>query len=232
MDEAVTRAMALIAEPKAHSVFTPNPEIVWESRKSEELYKALSNADITLPDGVGIIMGAKILGTPLKSKVAGVEFGMGLMRELEKAGIGVFFLGGKPGVAEKAAERLKSEMPLLDVRGTNDGYFNDNVEPVLDKIKASGAEVVFVCLGAPKEQFWIANYGGKTGARLLIGLGGSIDIYAGNLQRAPDIWIKLGLEWLYRLIQEPRRIKRMSVLPVYLLAVMIEALFGKRKKAT
>ena len=127
----------------------------------------------------------------------------------------LFLLGAKPGVAEAAAEKLRAAYPGLQICGTHDGYFQDDA-PVVEAIRAARAEVVFVCLGAPKQEFWMARNGPETGAKLMLGLGGVLDVFAGAVERAPERWQRMGLEWLYRLIREPSRIGRMARLPLFL----------------
>ena len=131
----------------------------------------------------------------------------------------------KPGVAEQAAERLAAQYPGLKIAGTHDGYFKDDA-PVAEAIWQSGADCVFVCLGAPKQELWMAQWGPETGAHLLCGLGGSLDVFAGVVERAPKFWSDHGLEWFYRLCKEPKRIGRMMKLPLFLVHVRKE----KRKK--
>ena len=175
----------------------------------------LNGAGLVLPDGIGVVYAAKLLGRPLKGRVPGIDFATGLLDRLAKNGGKLFLLGAKPGVAEQAAERLKAAHPGLTVCGTNDGYFKDSA-PVVEKIRAAEADVVFVCLGAPKQEKWMAQYGPETGAHLMAGLGGALDVYAGNVKRAPVLWQKLGMEWAYRLIRQPSRIGRMAKLPLFL----------------
>ena len=139
----------------------------------------------------------------------------------------LFLLGAKPGVAEQAGENLKKRYPDLLLCGTHDGYFQTD-DPVVDQIRAARADVVFVCLGAPKQERWMAQYGPETGAHLMVGLGGVLDVYAGHVKRAPEIWQKLGLEWCYRLLHQPSRLGRMAKLPLFLLEAAREK--GKRGK--
>ena len=177
---------------------------------------------LVLPDGIGVVYAAKLLGRPLQGRVPGIDFAAGLLAKLEESGGRLFLLGAKPGVAEQAAENLKKIHPKLILCGTNDGYFQDSA-PVVEKIKASNADVVFVCLGAPKQERWMAQYGPATGAHLMVGLGGVLDVYAGNVKRAPAAWQKLGLEWLYRLVHQPSRLGRMAKLPLFLVDAMKES---------
>ena len=139
----------------------------------------------------------------------------------------LFLLGAKPGVAEQAGENLKKRYPDLLLCGTHDGYFQTD-GPVVDQIRAARADVVFVCLGAPKQERWMAQYGPETGAHLMVGLGGVLDVYAGHVKRAPEIWQKLGMEWCYRLLHQPSRLGRMAKLPLFLLEAAREK--GKRGK--
>ena len=221
MDEAVGRAMDFLAEEGTHYVATPNPEIVEVCRENPAARAAVNGADLVLPDGIGVIKGAAMLGTPLRERVPGIEFAARLMARMAEEGRSLFLLGAKPGVAEEAARRLTVQYPGLRIAGTHDGYFQDDA-PVIEAIRRSGAEAVFVCLGAPKQELWMARNGAATGARLLCGLGGSLDIFAGNVERAPEFWREHGLEWLYRLCREPRRIGRMMKLPLFLVHVKQE----------
>ena len=177
-------------------------------------------------DGIGVVYSAKILGRPLKGRAPGVDFAQGLMTRMAHTGQALFLLGAKPGVAEAAAENLRKAYPGLNICGTHDGYFKED-GPVIDAIRAAKADVVFVCLGAPKQEFWMTENGPKTGAKLAVGLGGCLDVFAGNVQRAPEVWQKAGLEWLYRLIKEPSRIGRMAKLPLVLVDAFGARLGGK-----
>lgn len=224
--EAVKAGLALAKDAGCHYVVTPNPELVMIARKDESYRQKLAGASLTLPDGVGVIYAAKILGRPLKGRVAGVDFAQGLMSEMAREGLSLFLLGAKPGVADMAAENLKKAYPGLTIAGTHDGYFHEDA-PVADAIRESGARVVFVCLGAPKQENWMAQNGEKTGAHLLVGLGGALDVFAGTVRRAPEKWQKLGLEWLYRLIKQPSRIGRMAKLPLFLVQAVFARIGGK-----
>ena len=178
MDEAVDRGMELLHSPGTHCVVTPNPEIVEVCRENLAARQAVNGADLVLPDGIGVVKGAKMLGTPLKEKVPGIEFAAGLMERMAAEGRSLYLLGAKPGVAETAGEKLAAKYPGLKIAGTQDGYFQED-GPVVEAIRQSGADCVFVCLGAPKQELWMSRHGQATGARLLCGLGGSLDVFAG-----------------------------------------------------
>lgn len=224
IDEAVERALTLAKDGRGAYVVTPNPEIVMLAQKDPGYGETLAGAALTLPDGIGVIYAAKLLKRPLQGRVPGIDFASALLSRMVGEGLKLYLLGAKPGVADQAAENLKKTYPGLDICGTHDGYFQED-GPVVEKIKASGANVVFVCLGAPKQEEWMRRNGTDTGAGLLVGLGGALDVYAGTVQRAPEGWQKLGLEWLYRLIKQPSRIGRMAKLPGFL----VKAAFWKDK---
>ena len=226
MDEAVGRAMSLLEQEGPHLVVTPNPEIVRLAQSDRDFAGLIAGADLVLPDGVGILYAAKILGRPLKARVPGVDFASALMDAMAKTGKRLFLLGAKPGVAEEAARRLAGQHPGLIVCGTHDGYFQEDA-PVVQAIRAARADVVFVCLGASKQEKWAAAHGADTGARLFVGLGGSLDVFAGQVERAPEGWQKLGLEWLYRTIRQPSRLRRVAKLPLFLCSAVGARLKGK-----
>lgn len=218
MEQAVAEGVRLMNSEGAHYVATPNPEIVETCRADEEAMEAVRGASLVLADGIGVIYGAKLLGTPLKGRVTGIGFAQNLMARMAQDGKSLYLLGAKPGVAEAAAENLKKDYPGLKIAGTHDGYFQED-GPVVEAIRQSGADVTFVCLGAPKQEKWMQKYGEATGSHLLVGLGGCLDVFSGTVQRAPEAFQKLGLEWLYRLCKNPSRIGRMMKLPLFLVHV-------------
>lgn len=224
--EAVERALELIDAREGRYVVTPNPEIVMLAKENPALKEALAGADIVLPDGAGIVKGAAILGRPMKEKVPGIDFACGVMARLAERGGSVYLFGAKPGVAEAAAETLRTKFPGLVISGTSNGYFSDD-GPIIEKIKDAAPDFLLVCLGAPKQELWMAKMSGKLPVGLMVGLGGSLDVFAGTVKRAPEAWQKLDLEWLYRLLKEPRRIGRMMKLPLFVIEAAGERLRGK-----
>ena len=219
MQEAVSCAMSLIELGGAHYCVTPNSEILYDAIHSEPLAEIIRKADLVLPDGSGVVLASKLLGTPLKGKVAGVEFAEALARRLAESGGTLFLLGAKPGVAERAAEKLCELAPGLRIAGTMDGYFKRD-EDAVRRVREAAPDVLYVCLGSPRQEQFIAANLENLGAKFMVGLGGSLDIFAGEAKRAPKIFIDLGLEWLYRLINQPSRIVRMMRLPKFLLAIL------------
>ena len=225
MAEALDRAKELLDRPGADYCVTPNAEIVYEAMRDEAFRALLNDAALVLPDGAGTVLGAKLLGTPLKEKVAGIDFAANLLGILEESGKSLYLLGSKPGIGEKAAEKMLELHPKLKICGIADGYFKDEA-PVVEKINEAKPDALFVCLGAPKQEKFMHGHREELAAKLMIGLGGSRDGFAGTVKRAPKWMIRLQLEWLYRLVREPRRIGRMMRLPKFVLAVLAHRLRG------
>ena len=226
INQALERSLSMLNEPRRHYIVTPNSEIVMTCAKNDEARMAVNDADLVIADGVGVVLASKILGTPLKCKVAGIDLAAELMRSLAKTRKRLFLLGAKPGTAERAAKKLSAKYKGLVICGTNDGYFK-NDEDVINKIIKTNPDVLFVCLGAPKQEIWIFENIASLDIRLIIGLGGSLDVFAGQATRAPDFFIRLGLEWFYRLFKEPSRITRMIKLPVFILKAVWIRLFKR-----
>ena len=219
-DEAVDTLITRLDNGEQTALYTPNSEIVQACIESPELFDVINSAEMIVPDGIGVVKAGRILGTPFKGgKVAGIEVGEAVLSRANGTEHKVFLLGGKPGVAEAAQEKLLEKYPDIKFVGTNDGYFKkegDENDAVIAKINESSADVLFVCLGAPAQEKWIYfNRAPLTSVKLMMGLGGSLDGYAGTVKRAPKIFIKLGLEWFYRLLKEPKRIGRMMKLPKF-----------------
>lgn len=219
LSEVVVWALDAMKAKKAAYVCTPNPEIVWACRKNEELRRAINGADAVLADGVGVVWASKALNKPLPERVAGYDFLLALLEKMEGT---VFLLGGRPGVAEAAAETIEKNWSRVKVVGCAHGYFSGD-EEIRERVRALKPDLLLVCLGSPKQELWMekqAHAGLPVG--LMAGLGGSLDVLAGRVKRAPERWIRWRLEWLYRLLREPARIKRQMCLPRFVLAVMAQ----------
>lgn len=240
MEEALLFAEERLDSGMPAAVFTPNSEIVQMCIEDPEFSRVVNSAELIIPDGIGVVKASAILGTPLKEKVAGYDFGLGVFALAAKKGTPVFLFGGKDGsdsetgetVAEQCARVMKEKYPGLNIAGTRHGYYKkegEENEETLRQINASGAEILYVCLGAPAQEKWIyANRDKLPGVKLFLGLGGSLDGYSGNVKRAPDIFIRLGLEWFYRLLCQPWRIVRMMNLPKFYFGTWLYKL--KKKK--
>ena len=226
MDEALQEAEAILERSGCSYCVTPNPEIVYEAMHDPDFRDLLNGAALVLPDGVGVLLGAKILGTPMKEKVTGVDFAGRLLGILEAKGKRLYLLGSKPGVAELAAQRMLADHPALVICGTADGYFREE-GPVVEAINAAAPDVLFVCLGSPKQEYFMKQHLEELHVNLMIGLGGSLDAMAGTVKRAPAWMQRLGLEWFYRLVKEPKRFRRMLRLPKFVLAVLGRRIRGR-----
>ncbi len=228
LEEAADRAEQLLSERRGAYVVTPNPEIVQLCRDDPDAREAVNGADLVLPDGIGIIKAAAILGTPLKARVPGIDFAQAVFDRLSAKKGGVYLFGAKPGVAQLAAQKLSARYPGLRFVGTSDGYFDDD-SPIIESINMARPDFLLVCLGAPKQEIWMAQNRHRLDVGLMAGLGGSLDVFSGSVKRAPEAWQKLGIEWLYRLIKEPKRIGRMMKLPKFLIDAAAVRLGGEKR---
>ena len=226
MEEALELGRQLLQGDRAAYCVTPNAEMAYEALHDREFCDLLNGAALVLPDGAGVVLGAKILKTPLKQKVAGIEFAQNLLPILAETGSKLYLLGSKPGVAELAAEKMLQKHPALQICGMRDGYFKDEGE-VVQGINEAKADVVFVCLGAPKQEQFMQRHQQDLQIKLMIGLGGTLDGIAGTVKRAPKWMIKLQLEWLYRLIKQPKRFGRMLRLPKFIFAAVKKRMKGE-----
>ena len=229
-EEAKAAGAAMLRSQDFHYAVTPNPEFILAADKDLEFQKILNKADLVLPDGIGVVYSAQILGRPLKGRVAGFDFACDMLDVLDQLGGRLYLLGAKPGVAEEAGRQILETHPNIILCGVHDGYFKDS-DPVARQVAEARPDLLFVCLGAPKQEKWIARFGLLTGAKLAIGLGGCLDVFAGNVERAPEKWQKAGMEWAYRLMKEPKRIGRMAKLPLVLVKAARERTVGRRKGA-
>ena len=219
--DAVEKAYSLVKSDGVSAVFTPNPEIVMAAYSNEEFKKILNSADMCTADGIGVVYAAKMLKTPVPERVAGFDVTCALLEKISKSGEGVFLFGSKPGVAEAAKAKMEEKYPGINVSGTRNGYFKESeTDEIIDEINNSGAKLLLVCLGAPKQEKWIADNRDKLKVKLCMGVGGTLDVFAGTAKRAPEIFIKLNLEWLYRGLKQPSRFGRLMVLPKFMLTVM------------
>lgn len=215
---------------KLNKIYTPNPEIVMMAADNEEFRKTLNRGDLVIADGIGLIYASKIRKKPLQERVTGFDTSMYMIEEAEKKGLSLFILGGKDGVAKRACENLKLTNPKLKIAGYHHGYFkgahigqagHEEELKVVEEINNSNADLIFVCLGAIKQENWIDYNADKLKCKIAIGNGGTVDILAGDIKRAPEFFQKLGLEWFYRLVSEPSRIKRQIILPIFMLKIIL-----------
>lgn len=203
-------------------VVTINPEMM----SNHEMIDVINSAELVIPDGIGVEIGLKISGHNVK-RIPGIQFAHRLLEECAKDGSKVALIGAKPDVIEKACENLKNEFENLNIVYSQDGYYK-NEDLVLENLKNSNARLVLCALGSPKQEYFIQKAKKLLPNSLFIGVGGSFDVWAGAVKRAPEMWQKLGLEWLYRTIKEPKRFKRIfPTLPLFILRVLRENFIPK-----
>ncbi len=216
--EAVNRAKIMLGMSSWHYIAGTNANLLRMARRDKRYCEAINQADLSLADGYGVICASRILGTPLAERIACMDFLDMLLPELH--GTRVYLLGGRPGTTEKAGRHLQEQYPELLLCGVHHGFFEDP-KAMAEEIAQSAPELLLVCLGSPKQELWMAQYGAYTGAKLACGCGGWIDVCAGDLKRAPIGWRKRNLEWAYRFLQEPWRLGRVCMsltLPFLVLA--------------
>ncbi len=211
--EALARALGA---GEVSVVFTPNALMLDACRRDGELAALLNRASLSLPDGMGVLLAARRCGTPLKARVAGIEFGEALLERAAREGLRVFLLGGKAGVAARAATALCARYEGLCVCGTHWGYFDragEENERLLAQIRACRADILLVCMGFPVQERWIMeNLESLAHLRIVAGLGGSLDVWSGDLRRAPRAISRMGMEWAWRMMCQPRRLRGLPAL--------------------
>ena len=221
--EALDIALRLMDGSRTAQIITINPEMINLSFKNEDFANLLNEADLLLPDGIGIKLAMMIMGQK-SSRIAGVDFAYKLLQECEKNGVTVAFVGTTQEILDKAIQNIQTRMPDLKIVYTHNGFFENNQE-ILEALKATSPGLTLVALGSPKQEFFNREAKNHLKHGLLIGVGGSFDVWSGEVQRAPKIFQKLRLEWLYRTITQPSRFKRIfPALPMFLIRVLRERL--------
>lgn len=224
MNNALNEIENFIGERKSRLIITLGTEMIIEAQKNEAFRRLVNQADLVLPDGGGLIWASRVLGTPLHEKIAGIELLENLCRLSKEKKWKLFFLGGKPGIAELAALKIKSRYPNATIVGIEHGYFDEN--KILPELAAAKPDILFCGLGSPKQEFWLSNHLKVLGIPVGMGVGGSFDVLAGKLKRAPKWMINLNLEWLFRFFQEPKRFRRILKIPYFMMLIYWERLFG------
>jgi N-acetylglucosaminyldiphosphoundecaprenol N-acetyl-beta-D-mannosaminyltransferase len=211
------------ASTHSGQIVTINPEMIETARKNPDFSALLGDAELVVPDGIGVEIGLKILGHKIK-RIPGIELGKALIIKFSKENRSIAMVGAKPEVIDLAIKNLKNEVENLNVVYSHDGYFSDD-ELILSDLVNANPDLVLVALGSPKQEFFINSLKKRLPNATMIGLGGSFDVWAGVVTRAPKIYQKLGLEWLYRTIKEPQRFKRIfPTLPLFVMRVLKERL--------
>lgn len=217
-DGLMTQVFERIEKKDKALIVAINPEKIIKAKQDPTLKKLLNDAEFQIPDGIGVILASKIQKGQILSRVTGVDMMMKLCEEAAKRNKPIFLYGGKPGIADKAKAKLESLFPSINIVGTQDGYEKDP-QKVNDRINAAKPDILFVAMGSPKQENWINANRDQLHPIIYQGVGGSFDVLAGTVKRAPEAFQKLGLEWFYRLMKEPKRLKRQLALPLFLLEV-------------
>ena len=223
-EDALVLAMKSLSDGEARSFFTPNLEMLDGARRSEGIRRILNGATVCLPDGIGVNMISKLLGTPIKSSAAGIDFGEMLIERAAKTNARVFLLGGRRDVAEAAAENLKKRHQNLVVCGVHHGYFSSyEAQSVIEQISSADTDILFVCMGFPRQEKFVYEMGESLrGVKVFACLGGALDVWSGEKTRAPVTFRRYGLEWLWRIICEPSRAERFILsLPTLFIAFSV-----------
>ena len=223
--QAAEEIYRLAMAKKGGYVVTPNAEIGESCFNSPKLRDAVAQADFVLPDGAGVVLASKICGHPVIGRTTGVDVTLALLRVMSGVKGRLYLLGAKPGVAQKAADRICEQFPGIVIAGVHHGYFSEDTE-VLDEISAARPDILLVGLGAPNQEYFMRRNRDSVSA-VMMGIGGCIDILAGEARRAPAVFRDHNLEWFYRLLCEPTRIGRMMRLPKYIIRAFFWKLTGQ-----
>ncbi len=215
-EEGVNKGLALIFSDKVSQVITINPEMFKEKEQNPDFRKIIEEAEMIIPDGIGIKIALKLKGQDC-TRIPGIDFAKKLLEECAAKNLPVAIIGSKEEIITKAVENLKNEIDGLNIAYFHNGYFNEN-KTIYEDLKQVNAKLILVALGSPKQEFFIFNAKKILPPCLMVGIGGSLDVWSGAVKRAPKIWQKFGLEWLYRTVSQPERFKRIfPALPLFLI---------------
>ncbi|WML24865.1 WecB/TagA/CpsF family glycosyltransferase [Neobacillus sp. OS1-33] len=218
-DQVVEILFSNIKSNRKSFIVTANPEIVMYAHEHAEYKEIIQSADMVVPDGYGIILASKILNNPIIERVAGYDLMVRLLELGNENQLKIYLLGGREETNQKAVANINSHYPNIQIVGSHHGFFDWEKNKITSDIKVACPDIIFVALGFPKQEQWIARNLDQFSKGLFIGVGGSIDVLAGEVQRAPRIWQKLNLEWFYRLISQPTRWRRMLAIPRFLMQI-------------
>jgi N-acetylglucosaminyldiphosphoundecaprenol N-acetyl-beta-D-mannosaminyltransferase len=227
-DEAVRRISAILLAGGRHTIIPVNPEMIMTAQRNDGFRETINGADLALVDGIGVLLAARLRGVRNIERMPGSDTVELLASLAARQGLRLYLLGAAPGVAEEAGRRLQSRHRGLVIAGAYAGSpAETDAADICARIAASGADILFVAYGAPQQELWIARHRAQLPVRLAMPVGGTFDFLAGVASRAP-IWVRRsGLEWLYRLFQEPRRYRRMLALPAFAFLALSEQFMGR-----
>lgn len=223
-NEALRQIGQFIASGTPHQIVTANAEIIYQASKNEKMKNVINAAQMVTADGSGVVWASRQLGQPLAQRVTGIDLVNSICEQSAKDKWKIYILGSAPGVADTAANNIRDRFPGCNIVGTHHGYFNEQEEAqIIAELEQLQPDVLFVALGAPKQEYWIADHIQQLNIPVAMGIGGSMDVLSGNVKRAPKWMQKMSLEWLYRLLIQPTRFKRVLALPKFMLAVKKQA---------
>ena len=215
-----------VEEKQKAFVITANPEVVMKAKDEPGFNTIVNQATYVVADGIGVVKAAKLLNQPLPGRVTGFDTMMKLLDVSNRKQYKIYLLGAKKGTLHKAIDKIKADYPNIDIVGSHDGYFDWEQNSIAEEIKRTKPDLVFVALGVPKQEKWIAEHFQHFEHGIFMGVGGSFDVLAGEVKRAPETWQKLNLEWLYRLLKQPTRFRRMLALPRFVFHVLLQKIKG------
>lgn len=220
MNEVAAFVKETVREKAYARIVTLNAEIAYLSQNDSTLKEIINDAQLVTPDGSGILWASERYGFPIQERVSGIDLMQRLLTDGKKEGYRFFFLGARREVVMAAVAKAKFDYPGITIVGWHDGYFSEEeASAIAEQVKESGANILFVAMGFPKQDLWIDTYAKAAGISVAMGVGGSFDVLSGNIKRAPDFWQKMRLEWFYRLVKDPSRYKRVLNLPKFMSAV-------------
>lgn len=220
--EALEKIDDLIASGGCHHVVTANPEILYRALSDKGLYETIAQASLVTADGQGVLLAGKLLNQPFKARVTGIDLAEALCATSGERGHKIYFLGGKEGISKKAQMAILRRYPNANIVGEHHGYFKNDIEPLLADLREKQPDILLVAMGSPYQEEFILRYQKLLNIPVAIGVGGTLDVFSGEVKRAPELVQTLKLEWAYRILSDPKRWRRTLVLPKFVLAVLKE----------
>ena len=220
--EALEKIDDLIASGGCHHVVTANPEILYRALSDKGLYETIAQASLVTADGQGVLLAGKLLDQPFKARVTGIDLAEALCATSGERGHKIYFLGGKEGISKKAQMAILRRYPNANIVGEHHGYFKNDIEPLLADLREKQPDILLVAMGSPYQEEFILRYQKLLNIPVAIGVGGTLDVFSGEVKRAPELVQTLKLEWAYRILSDPKRWRRTLVLPKFVLAILKE----------
>ncbi|WP_250277928.1 WecB/TagA/CpsF family glycosyltransferase [[Clostridium] colinum] len=221
LNEALNLVLLFLENDEKKLIFTPNPEFIMNALQDDEFMDILNKSNLNIPDGIGVVIGGKMLGYNIRKRVAGFDLIQNIFSKIKNTDKTVYFLGANEETINLAKEKMEQKYKGLKIVGVHNGYFTEEEDKIIiHNINKLNPDLLLVGLGSPRQEKWIYKNKDLLNVKVMIGVGGSFDVMSGNVKRAPKIFIKLNLEWFYRLITQPTRFKRMLKLPLFIIEVL------------